>query len=148
MYKCLVIELPKTNYSSPFEAWVQAFPRQQIYLVQVGSGWVGVGGQLVGGGRHVHAVAGGGGLSHRHTQLLCMRACTIARHSLLLSPLPAPACSMRTSPPGGLATRCCTTSRGRHMGVTVFPRLCGSVPSEMWIDGLEERSKEQALLPR
>ena len=67
MYKCLAIELPKSNYSSPFEAWVEAYPRQQIYLVQVGSAWAGwaaVGGvgsrwvgvwRLAGGVWQVHA---------------------------------------------------------------------------------------------
>ena len=80
MYKCLVIELPKTNYSSPFEAWVQAFPRQQIYLVQVGSGLVGwaavgwgwVGNWWVAGGMCTRSQGGGGASAIATPQLHCI----------------------------------------------------------------------------
>ena len=40
LYECLRRELPGSNYTSPIQAWLAAFPPQQLKLVQVG-GWSG-----------------------------------------------------------------------------------------------------------
>jgi hypothetical protein len=42
VYTCLKKELPGLNYSEPWEAWLQAWPRTQLYLVQVCGGGAGM----------------------------------------------------------------------------------------------------------
>ena len=35
MYSCLARDLPKVAYAPAFEAWLAAYPREQVFLVQV-----------------------------------------------------------------------------------------------------------------
>lgn len=55
LFSCLEVELPWHNYTTPINAWLEAFPPEQVMLVQVrGSdgGWM-CGGYGVGGGADV-----------------------------------------------------------------------------------------------
>ena len=113
----------------------------------------GVGSRRVGewraGGMRTRSQGGRGGLRQPHTRwryVLCLPICPPFTAALAPAcpcpPLSAPACSMRTSPPGRLATRFCTTSRGRHAVASVF--LCHALA--MWEcaflegDGKERKS--------
>ncbi len=39
MYKCLSRDLGRENYSQPLQGWLDAYPREQVYLIQVWDGW-------------------------------------------------------------------------------------------------------------
>lgn len=38
LFECLELELPWNNYTTPFMAWLEAYPPEQIMLLQVGHG--------------------------------------------------------------------------------------------------------------